>query len=151
MYQKMISTHEQHGFGGWGLQIMTTQCLAQYPTQSWDIGTGNYSNQHRSHNDYCHSCNRLFNICSFFFPFIFISWRLITLQHCSGFCHTLTWISRGFTCVPHPETIKRALPFETATEKEYLALVRERPTLVNWVGKARPADFVLCALCVLVL
>ena len=24
-----------------------------------------------------------------FFPFIFISWRLITLQYCSGFCHTL--------------------------------------------------------------
>ena len=22
--------------------------------------------------------------------FFFISWRLITLQHCSGFCHTLT-------------------------------------------------------------
>ena len=29
--------------------------------------------------------------CSFFFfSFIFISWRLITLQYCSGFCHTLT-------------------------------------------------------------
>ena len=30
-----------------------------------------------------------------FFPFIFISWRLITLQYCSGFCH-------GFTCLTHP-------------------------------------------------
>ena len=37
------------------------------------------------------------------FPFIFISWRLITLKYCIGFCHTLTWISHGFTCVPHPE------------------------------------------------
>ena len=37
---------------------------------------------------------------SFFFYF---SWRLITLQYCGGFCHTLTWISHGFTCVPHPE------------------------------------------------
>ena len=27
----------------------------------------------------------------FFFPFIFISWRLITLQYCSGFCHTKIW------------------------------------------------------------
>ena len=26
----------------------------------------------------------------FFFSFIFVSWRLITLQYCSGFCHTLT-------------------------------------------------------------
>ena len=25
--------------------------------------------------------------CLFFFSFIFISWRLITSQHCSGFCH----------------------------------------------------------------
>ena len=32
----------------------------------------------------------------FFFSFIFISWRLITLQYCSGFYHTLTWISHGF-------------------------------------------------------
>ena len=38
-----------------------------------------------------------------FFPFIFISWRLINLQYCGGFCHTLAWISYGFTCVPHPE------------------------------------------------
>ena len=38
-----------------------------------------------------------------FFSFIFISWRLITLQYYSGFCHTLTWISHGFTCVPHPD------------------------------------------------
>ena len=37
-----------------------------------------------------------------FFSFIFISWRLITLQYCSRFCHTLTWISHGLTCVPHP-------------------------------------------------
>ena len=39
-----------------------------------------------------------------FYLFIFfISWRLITLQYCSGFCHTLTWISHGFTCIPHPD------------------------------------------------
>ena len=38
-----------------------------------------------------------------YFSFIFISWRLITLQHCSGFCHTLTWISHGYTCIPHPD------------------------------------------------
>ena len=38
----------------------------------------------------------------FFFLFIFISWRLITLQYCSGFFHTLTWICHGFTCIPHP-------------------------------------------------
>ena len=31
----------------------------------------------------------------FFFQLFFISWRLITLQYCSGFCHTLTWISHG--------------------------------------------------------
>ena len=39
----------------------------------------------------------------YFFPFIFISWRLITLQYCNGFCHTLTWTSLGYTCIPHPD------------------------------------------------
>ena len=48
----------------------------------------------------CHDFSFL-NV-EFFFPFIFISWRLITLQYCSGFCHTLTWISHGFTCILHP-------------------------------------------------
>ena len=33
----------------------------------------------------------------------YFNWRLITLQYCSGFCHTLTWISHEWTCVPHPE------------------------------------------------
>ena len=42
-----------------------------------------------------------------FFPFIFISWRLLTLQYYSGFCHTLTWISHGFTCVPLPDPPSR--------------------------------------------
>ena len=45
----------------------------------------------------------LFLINYLFFSFIFISWRLITLQYCSGFCHTLTWISHGFTCIPYPD------------------------------------------------
>ena len=47
----------------------------------------------------------------FFLPFHHIlfsfkknfNWRLITLQYCSGFCHTLTWISHGCTHVPHPD------------------------------------------------
>ena len=40
----------------------------------------------------------------FLFFFFFISWRLIALQYCSGFCHTLTRISHGFTCIPHTDT-----------------------------------------------
>ena len=45
-------------------------------------------------------CSTLFY---FIFSFISISWRLITLRYCSGFCHTLTWISHGVTCIPHPD------------------------------------------------
>ena len=33
-----------------------------------------------------------------------------TLQYCSGFCHTLTWISHGYTCVPHPEATSHLPP-----------------------------------------
>ena len=43
-------------------------------------------------------------------PIIFISWRLINLQYCSGCCHTLTWISHGFTRVPHPDPPSRLPP-----------------------------------------
>ena len=39
-----------------------------------------------------------------FFSIFLISWRLIILQYCSGFCHTLTWISLGYTCIPHPNS-----------------------------------------------
>ena len=40
----------------------------------------------------------------FFIFFIFyFNCSLITLQYCSGFCHTLTWISHECTCVPHSE------------------------------------------------
>ena len=62
-------------------------------------------------NFFCYHCPRL-NFHFFFkwqvslncqrFLFL-ISWRLITLQYCSGFCHTLTWISHGYTCIPHPD------------------------------------------------
>ena len=38
---------------------------------------------------------RLRSLNSILFYFIFL--------YCSGFCHTLTWISHGFTCVPHPD------------------------------------------------
>ena len=37
------------------------------------------------------------------FLFAYFNWRLITLQYCGGFCHTLTWINHGCTCVPHHE------------------------------------------------
>ena len=40
---------------------------------------------------------------SLIFFFLNFNWRLITLQYCSGFCHTLTWISHGCACIPHPE------------------------------------------------
>ena len=50
----------------------------------------------------CHSPKGLIFFLIFIYLF-FISWRLITLQYCSGFCHTLTWISHGFTCIPDPD------------------------------------------------
>ena len=40
----------------------------------------------------------------FFFSFIFIGWRLITSQHFSGFCHTLTLISPlQYSCLGNPK------------------------------------------------
>ena len=38
------------------------------------------------------------------------NWRLITLQYCGGFCHTLTWSSHWYTCVHHLEPPSHLLP-----------------------------------------
>ena len=46
----------------------------------------------------------------FFKKIIYFNWRLISLQYCSAFCHTLTWISHGCTCVPHPEPLSHLPP-----------------------------------------
>ena len=54
------------------------------------------------HNTPCLLQMRIPRLGSLFFFFLF-SWRLITLQYCSGFCHTLKRISHGFTCVPHSD------------------------------------------------
>ena len=37
-----------------------------------------------------HCCTAETNKHFFKFYLFFISWKLITLQYCSGFCHTLT-------------------------------------------------------------
>ena len=44
----------------------------------------------------------------FFFPFL--NWRLITLKYYSDFCHTLTSVSHGCTCVPDPEPCSHLPP-----------------------------------------
>ena len=41
-------------------------------------------------------------VCKIFLK-IYFNWRLITLQYCGVFCHTLTWISHRCTRVPYPE------------------------------------------------
>ena len=42
---------------------------------------------------------------SFLRKSIYFNWRIITLQFCDSFCHTLTLISHGYTCAPYPEPL----------------------------------------------
>ena len=42
----------------------------------------------------------------FFNKSIYFNWRIIALQYCDFFCHTLTWISHGYTCVHLPTILK---------------------------------------------
>ena len=57
------------------------------------------------------SISHMLTLAFFFSPkFICFNWRLISLQYCSGFCHSLTWISHGCTCVPHPEPLSYVPP-----------------------------------------
>ena len=66
----------------------------------------------------------------FFFKFIYCNWRLITLQYCGGFGHTLTWISHGCTRVPpssaplpSPSGLSQSTSFECPALCIELALV----------------------------
>ena len=82
-------------------------------------------------------------IFSFFFSFTFISWRLITLQYCSGFCHTLTWISHGFTCVPSWSLLPPASPSHPSgssqcTSPEHLS----HASILGWSN--RSPGLVIC-------
>ena len=73
---------------------------------------------------------------AFFFPFIFISWRLITLQYCSGFCHTLTRINYGCTCVPYPEPPPISFPIPSL----WVIPVHQPQALVSCI----PPGLVIC-------
>ena len=79
-----------HKYTGVGCHMLLQEI---FPTQGLNPGLPHYK-----------QILFFFNLYFFlFFSFICISWRLITLQYFSGFCHTLTWISHGFTCIPHPD------------------------------------------------
>ena len=78
------------------------QCCNTFPWGPWISYNKFYHSQHM----FCFWNLQYFSSPHFillFFSFIFISWRLITLQYWSCFCHTLTGISHGFTCIPHPD------------------------------------------------
>ena len=40
----------------------------------------------------------------------YFNWRVITLQYCDDVCRTLTCISYGCTCAPHPEPASHLPP-----------------------------------------
>ena len=78
--------------------------LLETPLQSPISGT---------HSVYYLGTSPLFLFKNYWFIILKINlfnWRLITLQYCSGFWHTLTWLSHGHTCVPHPEPPSHLLP-----------------------------------------
>ena len=39
-------------------------------------------------------------VCFSFFSLVYFNWRIIALQYCDDFSHTLTWISHRYTCAP---------------------------------------------------
>ena len=64
--------------------------------------------------EYKKSCSNLPKDETKFYIFLFFlsyfNWRLIALQYCGGFCHTLTWISMGEHVYPCPEPPPTFLP-----------------------------------------
>ena len=93
--------------------VYLQSCLNFRCTAPWSSYTHTHTHTHThtlqniEYNSLCytvgsHCLLTLYTVGFFLIEFFFISWRLITLQYCSGFCHTLTWISHGYICIPHP-------------------------------------------------
>ena len=59
--------------------------------------------------------------------YIYFNWRLITLQYCSGFCHTLTWVSHGCTYVPHSEPPSHLPPHPIPSQRVSQCTSPEHP------------------------
>ena len=70
--------------------------------------------------------------------FIYFNWRLITLQYCGGFCHTLTSISYRCTCVPPswtplpPPSPLHPSGWSQCTSFGYLSYTREKISTVKY-------------------
>ena len=88
----------------WGLQSMGPQGVGHDLVTSLSLSVMNISIFH-----WRLSVHKRESLKTFYL-FIYFHWRLITLQYCGGFFHTLTWISHGYTCVPHPEPAPLHLP-----------------------------------------
>ena len=72
----------------------------------------------------------------YFSSLIFISWRLIILQYCSGFCHTLTWISHDLHVFPIPIPP----PASLSTRSLWVFPMHQAPALVSCI----PPGLVIC-------
>ena len=72
--------------------------------------------KHTHTHTHTHTDTETFMYLIFFNLFSF-NWRIIALQYCSGFCHTLTWISHRYTHVlekamaPHSSTLAWKIPW----------------------------------------
>ena len=62
----------------------------------WPLSVGSWGNVASFYN-----FRSLVKKCPFslFKKIIYFNWRILYLQYCGGFCHTLTWITHGYTCV----------------------------------------------------
>ena len=58
----------------------------------------------------------------FIYLFIFISWRLITLQYYSGFCHTGVGIGMGNTCIYMADSCQTFLAFSQSRSSICLSM-----------------------------
>ena len=79
--------------------------------------------------------------CSLFFSSSFFFF------YCSGFCHTLKWISHGFTCVPHPDPPSHLplhpIPLVLPSAPGPSACLTDACSLNHWTTREVPEEILL--------
>ena len=105
-----------------GAEIQMDQVIAWYKEGGFRTGAQKWPSQNQVH----WVLEPLTKFTTFKNWFIYFNWRLITLQYYSGFCHTLTCISHGWTYIMLKICPENGMDWKQVSSLEHLGACRRK-------------------------